>query len=369
MKSDKKPKIRFKGFNDEWKECAFGEMLQTISFRPFIKNSEQNGEYEIIQQGNDPIIGYANGIPCYEYEDTVIFGDHTLSIYKPKSPFFVATDGVRIVKGNKKISGSYLFSLLEKYKPQSQGYKRYYSILSNSNCFNTDNTIEQQKIGSFLKNLDNLITLQQCKYDKLINIKKSSIEKLLPKEGETVPKIRFKGFTGEWEERKLGELLKYEQPQPYIVKSTEYDNKFEIPVLTAGQSFILGYTNEDFGIKEANTKNPVLIFDDFTTSSHYVDFDFKIKSSAMKLLQLNNKKDNIYFLFNVLQNIRYTPVSHERHWISIFSNFNINLPQNKLEQQKIGNYFEKLDNLINLQQQKIEKLKNIKKALLEKMFI
>lgn len=182
------------------------------------------------------------------------------------------------------------------------------------------------------------------------------------------PKIRFKGFTDDWEQRKLGDIFKYEQPQVYIVKSTKYDDKNDIPVLTAGQSFVLGYTDEQFGIKKASKKNPVIIFDDFTTSSHYVDFPFKVKSSAMKLLTLNNPKDNIHCAYNVLQNISYIPVSHERHWISTFTKFDVLLPKDPMEQKQIGIYFSILDNLITLHQRKLEKLKNIKKSCLEKMF-
>ena len=153
-----------------------------------------------------------------------------------------------------------------------------------------------------------------------------------------------------WEQRKLGDIFKYEQPQAYIVESTEYDDRFQIPVLTAGQSFVLGYTDEDFGIKNATPRNPVVIFDDFTTSSHYVDFPFKVKSSAMKLLSLVNEKDDIHCAYNVLQNIRYEPVSHERHWISTFAKFNVYMPQNSAEQKCIGDYFANLDNLITLHQ-------------------
>jgi len=153
-----------------------------------------------------------------------------------------------------------------------------------------------------------------------------------------------------WEQRKLGDIFKYEQPQAYIVESTEYDDRFQIPVLTAGQSFVLGYTDEKFGIKNANPRTPVVIFDDFTTSSHYVDFPFKIKSSAMKLLSLVNEKDDIHCAYNVLQNIGYEPVSHERHWISTFAKFNVYMPQNSAEQKCIGNYFANLDNLITLHQ-------------------
>ena len=179
------------------------------------------------------------------------------------------------------------------------------------------------------------------------------------------PAVRFIGFAEDWEQRKLGDIFKYEQPQAYIVESTEYDDRFQIPVLTAGQSFVLGYTDEDFGIKNANPRNPVVIFDDFTTSSHYVDFPFKIKSSAMKLLSLVNGKDDIHCAYNVLQNIGYEPVSHERHWISTFVKFNVYMPQNSAEQKCIGDYFANLDNLITLHQRKYDKLTNVKNQCLK----
>ena len=97
------------------------------------------------------------------------------------------------------------------------------------------------------------------------------------------------------EYKKLGDILNYEHPTKYIVKSTEYDNSYSIPVLTAGQTFILGYTNEDEGIYEASKDHPTIIFDDFTTSFHWVDFNFKIKSSAMKMLR--PKTSNVSFRY------------------------------------------------------------------------
>ncbi len=87
----------------------------------------------------------------------------------------------------------------------------------------------------------------------------------------------------------LGDILDYEQPTNYLVSSTEYDDNYEIPVVTAGKTFILGYTNEEYGVFEKE-KLPVIIFDDFTTASQFVDFQFKVKSSAMKILK--TKKDN-----------------------------------------------------------------------------
>lgn len=181
------------------------------------------------------------------------------------------------------------------------------------------------------------------------------------------PQLRFKGFTDPWEERKLGEIFNYEQPTKYIVKSTEYDDNFNTPVLTAGKSFLLGYTDEISGIKNATVENPVVIFDDFTTGSHYVDFPFKIKSSAMKLLSLNDNSDNFYFMFNTLKNIKYVPQSHERHWISKFSSFEIYKPSQE-EQQKIGSFFKQLDDTIDLHQRKLAKLKELKQGYLQKLF-
>ena len=172
-------------------------------------------------------------------------------------------------------------------------------------------------------------------------------------EKSLTPQIRFKGFTEAWEQRKLGELLQYEQPQKYIVISSEYDDSFDIPVLTAGQSFILGWTNEKTGIKKASPDNPVIIFDDFVTSSHYVDFPFKIKSSAMKLLSSTNSTNDINFSFNLLKQIDYTPISHMRHWISMFAQFNVYTPIAN-EQVKIGRIFNKLDSLITLHQRKLK---------------
>ncbi|WP_273710794.1 restriction endonuclease subunit S [Leuconostoc mesenteroides] len=181
------------------------------------------------------------------------------------------------------------------------------------------------------------------------------------------PSLRFRGYTDDWEERKLGEIFNYEQPTKYIVKSTEYDDNFNTPVLTAGKSFLLGYTDEISGIKNATVENPVVIFDDFTTGSHYVDFPFKIKSSAMKLLSLNDNSDNFYFMFNTLKNIKYVPQSHERHWISKFSEFEIYKPSQE-EQQKIGSFFKQLDDTIALHQRKLDLLKEQKKGCLQKMF-
>ncbi len=227
---------------------------------------------------------------------------------------------------------------------------------------------EQTAIGSLFQDIDQLISLQQHKLEVLKEQKKTYLKLLFPAKGQTKPALRFAGFEDEWKKVKLGEILDYEQPNQYIVKSTEYSNSFTMPVLTAGQSFILGYTNEKDGIKKASRENPVIIFDDFTTASHLVDFDFKVKSSAMKILELKNDEDNIYLVYNILKNIYYTPQGHERHWISKFSDFNILIP-NTTEQQAIGSFFQDLDKAIAKQEEKVNQLKESKQTLLRKMFV
>ena len=119
-----------------------------------------------------------------------------------------------------------------------------------------------------------------------------------------------------WGFVRLDTAMPYEQPQPYIVNSTEYDVSYPTPVLTAGKSFIIGYTNETDGIK---TDLPAVIFDDFTTDSKYVDFPFKVKSSAMKILTADSSFADIKFYYYVMQQIECNHSTHKRYWISDFS--------------------------------------------------
>lgn len=125
---------------------------------------------------------------------------------------------------------------------------------------------------------------------------------------------------------KLGDVLDYEQPTKYIVKCKDYQNE-GMPVLTAGQTFILGYTDETNGIFVASKENPVIIFDDFTTSFHWVDFNFKVKSSAMKMLRvLSEREVSFRFVYYAMKCIKYQTLEHSRQWISKYSQIEIPLP-------------------------------------------
>lgn len=131
---------------------------------------------------------------------------------------------------------------------------------------------------------------------------------------------------------KLGECLDYEQPSKYIVHSQDYINT-GIPVLTAGQSFVLGYTNEEDGIYEADDTKPVIIFDDFTTSFHWVNFNFKVKSSAMKMLRPKRNDLSFRFIYYAMKCIKYETSEHSRQWISKYSNIEIPFPPLAIQEE------------------------------------
>ena len=199
-------------------------------------------------------------------------------------------------------------------------------------------------------------------YRKQISLIKALNENLLSE------KLRFKDQNGidfpDWREKELGELLDYDQPTKYLVNSTEYDDSFSVPVLTAGKTFILGYTNETHGIFSNGL--PVIIFDDFTTDIKFVDFPFKAKSSAMKIL-LPKKGANIYYVFEAMKSINYILGGHERHWISKYSKMVIPTPSGD-EQTKIASFLCYLKNKLETEKSIVKKYQSQKKYLLASLF-
>ena len=142
----------------------------------------------------------------------------------------------------------------------------------------------------------------------------------------------------EYKEYELGELLSYEQPTPYIVESTDYNDAYETPVLTAGKSFILGYTDEKEGIYD---QLPVIIFDDFTTASQYVNFKFKVKSSAMKILTPVTELVLPKYIYYRMQIINFDHSTHKRYWIQQYSKIRVSVPPLS-EQERIVSRIEEL---------------------------
>lgn len=172
----------------------------------------------------------------------------------------------------------------------------------------------------------------------------------------------------ETNEYELGQLLTYEQPTKYIVKSTKYSEQYKVPVLTAGKSFIIGYTNEETDIYDSL---PAIIFDDFTTSSQYVNFKFKVKSSAMKILTANTELVLPKYIFYCMQVINIDHSTHKRYWIQQYSKIKVQIPSLDEQQHivsRIEELFSKLDKGVETLQIIKQQLTVYRQAVLKEAF-
>ena len=213
---------------------------------------------------------------------------------------------------------------------------------------------ERKKIAEILTTQDKVIELKEKLLTEKQRQKKYLMQQLL------TGKKRLRNYTEPWSTVELEEVFDYIQPTPYLVASTNYSDDYSTPVLTAGKTFVLGYTNEINGIY---SNLPVVIFDDFTTDSKFVDFPFKAKSSAMKILQIKDGY-NILFAYEAMQLIRFVVGGHERHWISKYSKLTIDVPCLE-EQNAISNVISAMDKELSLIEQDIEQEKQKKKALMQ----
>ena len=179
-----------------------------------------------------------------------------------------------------------------------------------------------------------------------------------------VPKLRFPEFGNMpgWELTQLSDVLDYEQPGKYIVEDSNYQSA-GTPVLTANKGFVLGHTAETDGIYQ---HVPVIIFDDFTTDAKYVDFPFKVKSSAIKILT-SRGEDELRLVYELMSRIRFDSTQHKRYFISQYQYLKIPLP-GKSEQQKITDCLGSLDDLIAAEGQKLDALRQHKQGLMQQLF-
>lgn len=231
------------------------------------------------------------------------------------------------------------------------------SIVRNLPIYGPKDITEQQAIAEALSDIDGLIAALDKKIAKKRLIKQGAMQQLL------TGKKRLPGFTDSWVEKKLGEILDYEQPQPYLVVSTDYVNS-GIPVLTAGKSLILGYTTEQFGIYN---KLPVIIFDDFTTDSKYISYPFKVKSSAMKVLSLKNNDYDLRLVYELMQQIDFPLKDHQRYWISEYSQLTISIPKDREEQTAIATILTDMDKEIADLKAKRDKYQLLKSGMMQKL--
>lgn len=217
--------------------------------------------------------------------------------------------------------------------------------------------IEQLLIADALNDVDALLDSLDRLIAKKHDLKQAAMQQLLT--GQT----RLPGFSGEWEVKRLGDLLTYEQPTKYLVTSTEYSDSYEIPVLTAGKTFLLGFTNEEFGVFR---NLPAIIFDDFTTASKYVDFEFKAKSSAMKILKAKVPNANLNLIFQFMQALDFEVGEHKRHWISEYQKIEIKFPKES-EQSAIVLALADMENEIRALKERRNKTAVFKQGMMQEL--
>ncbi|MFE7748393.1 hypothetical protein [Streptomyces sp. NPDC057428] len=215
---------------------------------------------------------------------------------------------------------------------------------------------EQTRIAEALLDADGHIAALERLIVKKQAVKQGLMQQLL------TGKTRLPGFTEPWSARSLGDLLAYEQPGRYLVRTTKQLDAGRVPVLTAGKTFILGFTNELHGIYEAH---PVVIFDDFTTASKYVDFDFKAKSSAMKILSPKGSVC-LRFIYERMQLIDFPLGDHKRYWISEYSKQELLVPGEE-EQAAIAQVLADADDEIDALKVRVAKARSIKQGMMQEL--
>ena len=215
----------------------------------------------------------------------------------------------------------------------------------------------QRAIATALSDVDALLGGLARLIAKKRDLKQAAMQHLL------TGKTRLPGFSGEWETKQLGDLLAYERPDRYIVKSTEYSNHGDIPVLTANKAFILGYTTEAFGVC---ADLPAIVFDDFTTASKFATAPFKVKSSAIKLLRPRYNRTSLRFLFDRMQLIRFPVGDHKRYYISDYQNRRLPIPESD-EQLAVVSVLSDMDAEIAALEARRNKTRDLKQAMMQEL--
>ena len=409
--NEKKPALRFKGFTDPWEQRKFSELYEKVSR----KND--------LTYGKDDIISVAN---MYYKAESYITDENYLLTYNVFEMGDIAFEGNksknfahgRFVENT--IGNGIVSHVFDVFKPRMTNYDLQFwkyainnerimgpillrstkasTMMTNlvADDFLQENFLipcyeEQKKIGEFLNQLDTLITLHQRKYEKLVNIKKSMLDKMFPKNGASVPEIRFKGFTDPWEQRKLGDISEIKTgPFGSTLHADDYVSD-GIPIITTEHFKTGSLPIDKCGLPQVSEN-------DFSRLSAYILNAGDIVFSRVGSVDINalitpfqstwlfsgrvlrvrpQNKNSSQFLHTLLEtedvknDIRTRAVGQTMPSINteILKTTPLRLPESTLEQEQLGKYFLNLDTLITLHQRKLEKLQNIKKSCLEKMFV
>ncbi|AYL97804.1 restriction endonuclease subunit S [Mucilaginibacter celer] len=381
----KVPGIRFKGFEEEWEEKNLEEILDLNSGR----------DYKHLSLGNIPVYGTGgymlNVNKALSYKEDAIGIGRKGTIDKPyilRAPFWtVDTLFFAIPKQNNDLEFIYpVFQRINwKQKDESTGVPS----LSKNSINNLNIAIaskeEQTQIGTYFKQLDSLIQLQEQKLEKVTNLKKAMLEKMFPKEGEDVPEIRFKGFTEKWEKSLLGQVAAFSKGRGYTKNDLSQSG---YPIILYGRL----YTKYETVINHVDTfaeskkdailskGNEVIVPASGETSEDISRASAVLKAGVilggdLNIVYANSQLYPIFLALCLTNGKSKSDLSKRAKGKSVVHLHNSDLEEVAIvypkigEQHKIAIYFQNLDQLINQSQQKIQQLKHLKQALLQKMFI
>ena len=362
------PALRFPKFSGEWKREILNDVCTFHNGRAYKQNELlSDGKYRVLRVGNF----FTND--SWYYSDLEL-DDEKVAVNGDLLYAWSASFGPRFWTGEKviyhyhiwkidsfqQVSKEFLFYFLErdteKIKNEVQGGTMVHITKGDMEKREIlyPSILEQSKIARLLSLLDERIATQNKLIEDLKKLKSA---------------IRKRVFTllknEHTESCEINQLLAYEQPNTYIVVNDEYSADTTLtPVLTANKGFVLGYTDEDFGIYQ---KGECIIFDDFTMDAKYVSFPFKVKSSAIKILTAKLNV-NLRFMFEYLSYLGLKSEEHKRHYISEIASLVIELPS-KEKQNRIANLMTSLDNKLVLEEKVKAKYEDKKQYLLSQMFI
>ena len=392
--NEKKPALRFKGFTDPWEQRKLTNLCEKFTDGDWIEAKDQSDSgVRLVQTGNVGVTEYLdkpNNKKWISFEtfeqlhcEEVYPGDILISrlpepagracIMPNLGTKMITAVDCTIVRPNAVTSTRFLLQYLS-----SQAYfdavntclaggTRQRISRGNLAQFNVpipSSKIEQEKIGEVLEKLDTLITLHQRKYERLVNIKKSMLDKMFPKNGASVPEIRFKGFTDPWEQRKLGDLC-VEFRSGEFISASDITETGEYPVF--GGNGLRGFTdrfNHDGEYTLIGRQGALCGNVNFAVGKSY----FTEHAIAVRADKKNQTRF-LYYLFSTMDLGQYSRQSAQPGLaVGNLVELKSTLPD-KQEQEKISGVLTALDTLITLHQRKLEKLQNIKKSCLEKMFV
>ena len=382
----KVPAIRFAGFTDPWEQRKLGELVDNIDTGRSVFCSESYGRYPVL--GSTSVIGSDSS---YDYEGAFLLtarvGANAGNLYRFAGKVKISDNTVFLQAPN----SDFLFYLLGHFDLRKLSFGTGQPLVRASELRAVEIDVpklenEQKSIAEFFDHLDSLITLHQRKYDKLVIFKKSMLEKMFPKDGESVPEIRFAGFTDPWEQRKLSEVATFGGGHtPPMADPDNYEDGYVLWVTSQDvKSNYLDRTTTQ--ITEKGAKELTL----YPAGSLVMVTRSGILRHTLPVAELRKPS-------TVNQDIRVILpqgeccgewllqffISHNKELLLEFGKTGTTVESvdfgkikdmllympSTVEQQQIGDYFAKLDSLITLHQRKLELLQNIKKSLLDKMFV